>query len=123
MKKIVIFAIVAVLSLGVLTACGGGGGPAHKLEVIAGENGAMEYNPKTLSVKKGEKVEVTLVNKDSAQAHSFILTKFNVKSKQVQPGQQEVIPFTANATGEFEFSCDVPGHKDGGMVGKLTVGE
>ncbi|HWI51186.1 MAG TPA: cupredoxin domain-containing protein [Symbiobacteriaceae bacterium] len=123
MKKIVIFAIVAVLSLGVLTACGGGGGAAHKLEVVAGENGEMKYNPATLSVKKGEKVEVTLINKDSAQAHSFILPKFNAKSNQVQPGQKEVVTFTANATGDFEFNCDVPGHKDGGMIGKLTVGE
>lgn len=123
MKKIVILAIVAVLSLGILTACGGGGGAAHKLEVIAGENGAMEYNPKTLDVKEGEKVEVTLVNKDSAQAHSFILPKFNVKTKQVQPGQKETVTFTANASGEFEFNCDVPGHKDGGMVGHLTVGK
>ena len=124
MKKILILAIVAVLSLGILTACGGGGGGAtHKLEIIAGENGEMKYTPDTLTVKKGESVEVTLINKDAAQAHTFILPKFNVKTKQVQPGQKETVKFTANAVGDFEFNCDVPGHKDGGMFGHFTVTE
>ncbi|MDF2628712.1 MAG: hypothetical protein K0R39_2543 [Symbiobacteriaceae bacterium] len=121
MKKALIFAIVAVLSLGILTACGGGGGNTVKLQVIAGENGEMKYNPETLTAKKGDKIELTLVNKDSAQPHTFIIEKFNGKTKQVQPGQQETITFTANAAGDIEFLCDVPGHKDGGMVGKLTV--
>ncbi|HLN65072.1 MAG TPA: cupredoxin domain-containing protein [Symbiobacteriaceae bacterium] len=123
MKKALVLALMAVMSLGLLTACGGGGGAAHKLEVVAGENGAMTFNPATLSVKKGEKVEVTLVNKDSAQNHSFLVTDLNVKSKQVAPGQKEVITFDASKAGEFEFHCDVPGHKDGGMVGKITVGQ
>ena len=30
---------------------------------------------------------------------------------------------TANATGDIPFECNVPGHKDGGMVGKITVTE
>lgn len=116
------FGLVAVMALGLLTACGGGGA-THKLEVIAGENGEMTYKPATLDVKKGEKVEVTLVNKDSAQNHSFIIKDLNVKGAQITPGKSEVITFTASKTGEFEFYCDVPGHKDGGMVGKLTVGQ
>ncbi|HYF93164.1 MAG TPA: cupredoxin domain-containing protein [Symbiobacteriaceae bacterium] len=124
MKKVLILAIVAVLSLGILTACGGGGGgPAKQLQVIAGENGEMKYNPDVLTVKKGETVEVTLVNKDAAQAHTFILSKYNVKTAQVQPNQQETVKFTAKDAGEWEFVCDVPGHKDGGMVGKLNITE
>lgn len=123
MKKVFILAIVAVLSLGILTACGGGGGAAKKIEVIAGENGEMKYNPEVLTAKKGEKIELTLVNKDAAQTHSLIISKFNAKTKQVQPGKSETITFTANATGDIEFICDVPGHKEGGMVGKITVTE
>jgi uncharacterized cupredoxin-like copper-binding protein len=123
MKKILTFALVAVMALGLLTACGGGGGggATHKLEVVAGENGEFKFNPATLDVAKGEKVEVTLVNKDSAQNHSFILTDLNAKTKQVPPGQKETITFTASKTGSFAFYCDVPGHKDGGMTGTLNV--
>jgi len=120
MKKIAMLALVAVLSV-VLTACGGGGGPAKQLEVVMGEGGEMKYTPASLEVKKGEKVEVTIVNKDSAQNHSFLIKDLNVKSKQVQPGQKETLTFTASKAGDIEFFCDVPGHKDGGMVGTLKV--
>lgn len=123
MKKTLIFVIVAILSLGLLTACGGGGGAAKEIEVLMGEGGEMKFNPATLSVKKGEKVAITIVNKDAAQDHTLVLTDFNVKSKTVKPGQKETLNFTASKTGEFNFQCDVPGHKDGGMVGKLTVTE
>jgi uncharacterized cupredoxin-like copper-binding protein len=120
MKKMLTFALVAVMALGLLTACGGGG-TVHKLEVVAGEGDQMIYNPATLDAKKGETIEVTLVNKDSASNHSFVIPGLNGKGTQIAPGKTEVIKFTASKTGEFEFYCDVPGHKDGGMVGKLTV--
>ena len=48
MKKALVLALMAVMSLGLLTACGGGGGAAHKLEVVAGDNGAMALIPATL---------------------------------------------------------------------------
>jgi uncharacterized cupredoxin-like copper-binding protein len=121
MKKVLMLALVAIMSLGVLTACGGGGGAVHKLEVTAGDNGQMSYNPATLTVKKGEKVEVTLINKDAGQNHTFVVTDLNVKSAQVLPSKSAVITFTPSKTGTFDFFCDIPGHKDGGMLGKITV--
>ena len=124
MKKVVLLALVAVLPLGILAGCGGGGGGAGTtLEVIMGEGGAMTYSPATLTVKKGDKVSVKLINKDAAQAHSFLITDLKVKSSQVAPGKTETINFTADKAGTFEFYCDVPGHKEGGMVGKMTVSE
>lgn len=122
MKKFALLALVAVLALGLLAGCGGGGGAAAKtLTVNMGEGGAYKFSPDNLSLTKGETVNVTIVNKDSAQAHTFILTDFNVKSTQVAPGKTETLKFTASKTGEFSFICDVPGHKDGGMTGKLVV--
>lgn len=124
MKKFTLLALAAILSLGVLVGCGGGGGGAAKtLEVIMGENGAMTYSPKELKVKKGEKVAVNLVNKDGAQAHSFLIPDFKVKSNQVAAGKTETVTFTADKTGVFDFYCDVAGHKEGGMLGKMTVSE
>jgi uncharacterized cupredoxin-like copper-binding protein len=121
MKKALTLALVAVMSLGLLTACGGGGGTAKQIQVVMGENGAYAFNPPTLEVTKGETVEVTLINKDTAQAHSFIAKDFNVKSSQVAPGKEEKVKFTASKAGEFAIECDVPGHKDGGMIGKIIV--
>ncbi|HEY3363793.1 MAG TPA: cupredoxin domain-containing protein [Symbiobacteriaceae bacterium] len=120
MKKILVFALAAVLSLGILAGCGGGG-KTVPLTVNMGENGAMTYSPATLSVAKGDAVEVTLVNKDSAQAHSFIINELNVKTEQVPAGTTKKTTFKADKAGTFEYYCDVPGHKDGGMHGTLTV--
>lgn len=121
MKKVLILALVALMSLGLLTACGGGGGATHKIEITAGDGGQMTYNPAAITVKKGEKVEVSLINKDAGQNHTFVVTDMNVKSAQVLPGKTGTITFTASKTGTFDFFCDIPGHKDGGMLGKITV--
>ncbi len=122
MKKFALFAIVAMLSL-VLTACGGGGGNTVELEVTMGEGGALAFNPNTLTVNKGDTVKVTLVNADPAQPHSFVINELNAKSGQVAAGQTKTYTFTASQAGEFQFYCDVPGHKEGGMVGTITVNE
>lgn len=116
-------AIVAFLSLGLLTACGGGGGAGRTIEIIAGEGSAMKYDQSTLTAKKGEKITIHLVNKDGTQAHSILIPDFNVNSGQVAANKDKSITFTASKTGEFDFHCDVPGHKEGGMFGKLTVTE
>lgn len=122
MKKLVMLVLVAVMALGVLTACGGGGGaPAKEITVEMGANGEWRFSPDKIEVAKGEKVKVNLVNKDAAQAHSFVITALNAKSTQVAAGKTGTVEFTANKTGEFEIICDVPGHKEGGMVAKLIV--
>jgi plastocyanin len=121
MKKIATLALMALLSLGLLTACGGGGGATQQLTVEMGEGGQYIFTPAELKVKQGDKVQVKLINKDTANAHSFVIKELNAKSKQVAGGKEETITFTANKKGTFEFFCDVPGHKEGGMVGKIVV--
>lgn len=115
--------LVAVLSLGVLTACGGGGGgaAAQEINVEMGANGVWKFNPESVEVPKGQKVKINLVNKDAAQPHSFVVAGLNVKSQQVAANKTGSVEFTADKAGEFEIICDVPGHKDAGMVGKLIV--
>jgi nitrite reductase (NO-forming) len=39
----------------------------------------------------------------------------------VGPGQQVVIEFTPSASGNFDVICEVPGHREAGMVSRLTV--
>lgn len=122
MKKLMLV-LVAVLALGVLAACGGGGGGAAAKEITVelGANGEWKFNPEVIEVAKGEKVKVNLVNKDAAQPHSFVVAALNAKSTQVPANSTGSVEFTANQTGEFELICDVPGHKEAGMVGKIVV--
>jgi nitrosocyanin len=123
MKKLLVLVMVAIMSVGLLTACNSSSGPTKELQVVMGENGEMKYNPDNLVVKKGENVKITLVNKDPSVDHTFVLKDFNVNSKTVKAGSTATVTFKADKTGTFEFVCDVPGHKDGGMHGTLKVEE
>lgn len=119
MKKTLVLGLIAVLSLGALTACGGSSG-GREITVEMGPDGEMAFNPPEITATKGEKISFKLVNKDS-QAHSFVITDLNVKSGNVAAGATKVVEATASKTGDIEFHCDIAGHKDGGMEGVLHV--
>lgn len=119
-KKVAVLSLVALMSLGLLTGCGSSGA-AKELTVEMGDGGEFKYTPAELQVNKGDNVKVKLINKDAAAAHTFLIKELNVKSTQVQPNQTGEVKFKADKTGEFEFYCDVAGHKEGGMIGKITV--
>lgn len=95
--------------------------PAAKFTVVMGRNGAMAFEPPALTVHRGSTVEVTLVNQDPAQAHSLVIPDLSAKSRQVMPGETAKLVFAPAKAGSFRFYCDVPGHKDAGMVGAITV--
>ncbi|MGE5674145.1 MAG: cupredoxin domain-containing protein [Mycobacterium leprae] len=123
MKKLFTLGLIAVLAATLLTACSGGagGGKTVPLTLTMGENNQMKFNPATITVDKGSTVQLTLVNKDTAQAHDFTVPDFNVMSPNVGPGQSATIKFTANKAGTFTFFCSVPGHRENGMQGTITV--
>lgn len=78
------------------------------------------FTPSTLTLNKGDKVEVTFKN-NGKFPHNLTITDLNVATKTVQSGQQDTIVFTADAAGTYKFLCTVPGHADKGMVGALIV--
>lgn len=119
MKKLAILAAMAALSVGILAGCGGGA--ATPITVTAGENGQLAFSPATLPLTKGTKYELTFVNKDSAQSHSIVSKDAGLNSGLVAPGQTKKVTFTPNKSGEIPFDCDVPGHKESGMVGTFSV--
>jgi uncharacterized cupredoxin-like copper-binding protein len=38
-----------------------------------------------------------------------------------KPGQTTTLEFTPTAPGTYEYICTIPGHKEAGMKGTLTV--
>lgn len=124
MRRFLTLVMAAVIALGTLTACGGGGGggaPAKEMTIEMGENGVWIFEPATIEVKKGETVKVTLINKDPYQPHSFVIPRLSVKSQQIAANRTGSVTFTPDKAGEFEVICDVPGHKEAGMVGTIIV--
>lgn len=78
------------------------------------------FEPATISLKAGEEVKLAFQNKGRI-AHNLIIEGLGVGTATIGGGQEEVIEFTAPASGTYRFFCSVPGHRAAGMVGTLKV--
>ncbi|HEU0085389.1 MAG TPA: cupredoxin domain-containing protein [Candidatus Paceibacterota bacterium] len=87
--------------------------------VIEGNNFA--FVPNTMEVKKGDKVKV--VFKSTEGFHDFVIDEYGAATKQLRAPAEEVLEFTADKVGTFEYYCSVGTHRQMGMVGTLTVTE
>jgi len=92
---------------------------AVKEFTVVGKN--FSFAPSTLTVKKGDKVKITFSN--TGGFHDFVIDEYNVRSKQGQSPFTDVLEFTANKAGSFEYYCSVGTHRQMGMKGTLTVTE
>lgn len=118
MKKWMTLGLTLMLVF-VLSACGSktnnnttGAGGTQDIKVTATN---FQFEPAEIKVKKGDKVKITLVNKEGA--HGLEIPDFNVNLQ--KDGSAE---FTADKAGEHEFHCSVmcgAGHDN--MVGKIIV--
>ena len=77
------------------------------------------FQPKEITIPANTATKVTLVN-HGAIAHSFVIDQLKVNSGLVPPGGTKEVEITA-AAGDYQYYCDVPGHKEAGMVGTLHV--
>ncbi len=78
-----------------------------------------EFSPRTIRVKKGDKVILTLRSADVP--HGFGLGTFGV-NQPINPGKDVVVEFTANKKGSHTFVCTVQcGNGHGNMQGTLIV--
>lgn len=96
--------------------------PTSKSETvkIALEGNEFAFTPATITVKKGQPVELTFKNVGKFP-HNFSISDLSVQTKTIQPGQSDVVTFTPDKTGSFTYTCTVPGHADKGMKGTLIV--
>jgi len=114
--------------------------PFRVVEITMQESyGRMSYQPNAVEVKRGEQIKFVITNA-GLLAHEFILanTVDNLKhaalmkkypdmehddpnGKTVQPGAKAEMLWRFTKTGTFEFSCLIPGHREAGMIGTVTV--
>jgi uncharacterized cupredoxin-like copper-binding protein len=102
-------------------------------------DGKMLYEPERLELRRGEQVRFIITNAGELP-HEFVLgsTKDNLKhaelmkkypdmehddpnGKTVQPKGTAEILWRFTKRGEFEFACLIPGHREAGMTGRITV--
>ncbi len=122
MKTATLFtiAVLAITTLWTVTGCGASQpsyGTTSDLTMTLTE---FKFTPDTLTVKVGERVKVTLDNTKGTLKHNIKQADLNIDAA-VEAGQKATFEFTPAKAGTFDFVCDVPGHKEAGMVGKIVV--
>ena len=98
------------------------GGPTTDLAVSSPADGALVYQPNGLQAQPGN-VSITYDNPSQVPHSIAVATANGNVLGQVQPftnGKQSV-DLTSLAPGKYVFYCTVPGHREAGMQGDLTV--
>ncbi len=99
---------------------------AEEPVAAAGENGDsfeivshdIRFEPTELTIPADTDVIVVLPN-EGAAPHNFSIDDLDISVDQA-PGETHEVIINAPA-GVYEFYCNVPGHREAGMVGTLTI--
>ena len=114
--------------------------PARVILVTMSEgDGKMLFIPDRIEVRKGEQIrfairnngtlkhEFTLASVEDNDKHAELMKKYpdmehdDPNAKSVEPGKTADIVWRFTKTGTFEFACLIPGHREAGMHGRVTV--
>ena len=87
-------------------------------EALVVESYDIYFEPEELSIPADTDVTVQLPN-DGVTLHNFSIDELGI-SVDIEPGATQETVINAPA-GEYEYYCNVPGHKAAGMLGTLTV--
>jgi uncharacterized cupredoxin-like copper-binding protein len=117
-----VVAAVALTGAGIAAATEGAHAAASTVRLKADAGGQLKFNKGKLSAPAGK---VTIKMKDpssSGLAHGIALSGNGVhkKGNVVNPGKTAKVTATLKA-GKYTYFCPVPGHKQAGMKGTLTV--
>jgi plastocyanin len=92
------------------------------LDVASPEDGSLVFEPNGLEAQPGS-IDITYSN-PSQVAHSIAVATANgnvLGETDIFAAGEESLDLTDVAPGEYVFYCTVPGHREGGMEGDLTV--
>ncbi len=132
MKKLTMSALLMVIVL-LVAACGGGGAttggntggtgaPAGK-DVTVQALTTLKWEPAELTAAVNQPLNITMTS-DGALEHNFVWADSAEEDfLHVAIGEETDGPATRtfDTAGTYEFYCDIPGHKEAGMVGNVVV--
>lgn len=114
--------------------------PARLIQVTMKElDGAMKFLPDVIKVRVGEQVRIRVRNGGELEhelvfatleenlLHGLEMAKNpdmehdDPNAVRVQPGDVADVVWRFTSAGEFDFSCLLPGHREGGMFGSIIV--
>lgn len=118
----------AVPLVALLAACGGddddgaddgGGGAGGGGDAISLTGTEFEFDPSSFTAPADTAFTVELTNEGTVE-HDFTVDGFEDDKVVAAPGDSASGEFTLGA-GTYDFYCSVPGHREAGMEGTLTV--
>lgn len=98
----------------------------------------LRFAPSTVDVPAGKTVRINVTNQDATE-HDLLVQGLHIEKVGEATGAHHAgatpdmlvvhvtasgngsITFHTDEKGTFAFYCTIPGHKDAGMVGKMTV--
>lgn len=140
MKKAIVMLVAVLLSVSMVWAAGdlSRQKPVELKVLLGAKDVEMAIKPKTWNLETGKLYKVTLVNEGKVKhewvAPEFTLTIWTRKVEvggaeikgiineiELQPGAKADWYFVPIRTGTFDMACEIEGHKEAGMVGKVVV--
>jgi plastocyanin len=117
-------ALVQLSAAGALAQTPAPAGPAdgaepQEIRIVATE---FRFAPAKVRVTAGQRVTVILDNSDGETEHGI---SFPALGLRLQAKAGEIARKTAefDKPGQYDFVCDLPGHREAGMEGTLVVGD
>jgi uncharacterized cupredoxin-like copper-binding protein len=80
----------------------------------------IAFDVTEITVPENSQITINLTNA-GASTHNFNIDALNVHSGDIQAGGKTTVTFNSGAAAEDEYYCNIPGHKEAGMVGKLHI--
>lgn len=96
-------------------AAAGGSGHGRTVKITATE---FSFEPASIKAQAGEMLRIKLVNR-GALSHNLQIKGAGIQTETLQSGSSDTIEFTIPEDGTVRFFCNVPGHKQAGMTGKI----
>lgn len=126
LSEIIAISLVFLSTAGIITAVSlYESGQAKKRQAIDLEARPIStWSKKEIRVKKGQLAKIRVVNRDTV-THGFAIPELEVKERIIHPGQNEIVEFIPQESGEYAFKCVVQCSRDKHvfMKGKLIVEE
>lgn len=118
-----VISAVLIGSVLFIAGCGGGsgsvpGGASAGGQAVVVKMTEFKYEPTTVQVKAG-KVEFKLQNTGTVE-HSFVIVGTGKGAPDVRPGVETSLAAELKP-GTYTVECDIPGHKEAGMMMTLVV--
>jgi uncharacterized cupredoxin-like copper-binding protein len=127
--------LIVILVMVMITACGSSA-PSMPVTAVVVELSEFKFNPADFAVYTGKEVSLTLKNTGGVD-HEFTILKKGViaeipfdREKQgkdilaefkIGAKQSGEFKFTLPENGEYQVICNIQGHMEAGMIGKITA--